>query len=232
MRRRPAPTASAEDGQFGLALELAPEEALPDRLFRLGLPPGTDITLTRNRTVLVSHHPRFGLRLHAGYAWAPDPVLAAIVRFLAPRVPRAERIVARRTFLIFPVDRHVPSRIRPRRPREVPAEHETMINRLVRLHEILNARHFSSLLATLPITISDRMRSRLGEFRADHDGRAVEITLSGRHVRRDGWPAASETLLHEMVHQWQCETGLPLDHGATFRAKAREVGISPNVRTD
>jgi len=105
-----------------------------------------------------------------------------------------------------------------------------MVNRLLRLHEILNARHFSGLLATLPISISDRMRSRLGEFRADHDGLAAEITLSGRHVRRDGWPAASETLLHEMVHQWQCESGLPLDHGASFRAKSREVGISPSAR--
>ncbi|MES2305729.1 MAG: SprT-like domain-containing protein [Gemmatimonadota bacterium] len=190
------------------------------------------MTLTRNRTVLVSHHARFGLRLHAGYAWAPDDVLAAIVLFLKPRVPRAERIVARRKFLGFPVDRHVPSRSRPRRTRPIPAQHETMVNRLLRLHQILNARHFSGLLATLPITISDRMRSRLGEFRADHDGRALEITLSGRHVRRDGWPAASETLLHEMVHQWQCETGLPLDHGAAFRAKAREVGISPNARAE
>lgn len=188
------------------------------------------MTLTRNRTVLVSHHARFGLRLHAGYAWAPDDVLAAIVLFLKPRVPRAERIVARRKFLGFPVDRHVPSRSRPRTPRLVPAQHEVTVNRLLRLHQILNARHFSGLLATIPITISDRMRSRLGEFRADHDGRAVEITLSARHVRRDGWPAASETLLHEMVHQWQCETGLPLDHGAAFRAKAREVGISPNAR--
>jgi hypothetical protein len=112
----------------------------------------------------------------------------------------------------------------------IPAEHETMVHRLLRLHEILNARHFSGLLATLPISISDRMRSRLGEFRVDHEGRSGEITLSGRHVRRDGWPAASETLLHEMVHQWQCETGRPLDHGAGFRAKAREVGISPNAR--
>ena len=188
--------------------------------------------LTRNRTVLVSHHPRFGLRLHAGYAWAPDEVIAAIVRFLTPRVPRAERIVARRKFLGFPVDRYVPSRDRPRRLRTVPVEHATMVNRLLRLHEILNARHFSGLLATIPISLSERMRSRLGEFRADHAGRAVEITLSGRHVRRDGWPAASETLLHEMVHQWQCESGLPLDHGASFRAKARGVGISPNARLD
>ncbi|MES2124133.1 MAG: SprT-like domain-containing protein, partial [Gemmatimonadota bacterium] len=227
MRSRSAPASSAGDDQFDLALELAPEEALPDRLFRLGLPPGTDVTLTRNRTVLVSHHARYGLRLHAGYAWAPDDVLAAIVLFLKPRVPRANRLAARRKFLAFPVDRHVASRRRPKRDETIPAEHAATVERLRRLHEILNGRHFGGLLTTIPILISDRMRSRLGEFRADHDDRFRSITLSSRHIRRDGWPAASETLLHEMVHQWQCETGLPLDHGPAFRRKAREVGISP-----
>jgi hypothetical protein len=29
-----------------------------------------------------------------------------------------------------------------------------------------------------------------------------------------------------MVHQWQDETRLPLSHGADFRRKAREVGIT------
>ena len=29
-----------------------------------------------------------------------------------------------------------------------------------------------------------------------------------------------------MVHQWQDETGRPIDHGRAFRAKAREVGIA------
>jgi hypothetical protein len=32
-------------------------------------------------------------------------------------------------------------------------------------------------------------------------------------------------LLHEMVHQWQAENGLPVDHGAVFRRKAQEVGV-------
>ena len=27
-------------------------------------------------------------------------------------------------------------------------------------------------------------------------------------------------MLHEMVHQWQAETGLPVDHGPLFREKA------------
>jgi hypothetical protein len=28
-----------------------------------------------------------------------------------------------------------------------------------------------------------------------------------------------------MVHQWQDERGLAIDHGRTFRTKARDVGI-------
>jgi hypothetical protein len=41
-----------------------------------------------------------------------------------------------------------------------------------------------------------------------------------------------ETLLHEMVHQWQAETGQPVDHGRAFRRKAREVGITPRAVAD
>jgi hypothetical protein len=71
------------------------------------------------------------------------------------------------------------------------------------------------------------MQSRLGEFQAPGEGHSAAIVLSHRHLRRDGWTAAAETLLHEMIHQWQHETGLPLDHGVAFRRKARALGISP-----
>jgi len=33
-----------------------------------------------------------------------------------------------------------------------------------------------------------------------------------------------------MVHQWQAESGLRIDHGTTFRKKAREVGVIPAAR--
>jgi hypothetical protein len=32
-----------------------------------------------------------------------------------------------------------------------------------------------------------------------------------------------------MVHQWQDERGLAIDHGAAFRRRAREVGIAPSA---
>jgi hypothetical protein len=33
-----------------------------------------------------------------------------------------------------------------------------------------------------------------------------------------------------MVHQWQDENGQAIDHGPTFRRKAREVGICPSAK--
>lgn len=214
------------DAQLLLPLEEAPEAGLAARLHRLGLPAHLDVALTRNRTVLVSFDPGVGLRLHAGYAWAADDVLRAIIAFVHPRTPRGERLVARRRFLAFPVDRHAPSRA-PRRVAEPPDAHAPLLDRLRRLHQILNERHFGSTLSPIALRLSDRMRTRLGEFQAPDAHHPAAIVLSRRHLRRDGWTAAAETLLHEMVHQWQHEQGLPLDHGAAFRRKARAVGISP-----
>ena len=58
----------------------------------------------------------------------------------------------------------------------------------------------------------------------------TEIAISFRHFRRHGWDEALHTLLHEMVHQWQDETGRPIDHGRDFRRKAREVGVTPAAK--
>jgi len=214
------------EAQLSLSLDAAPEAELPARLRRLGLPAHLDVTLTRNRTVLVTFDPGAGIRLHAGYAWAGDDVLRAILAFLAPRTPRRERLAARRRFLAFPVERHAP--VRPaRRSARPPEEHAPLVERLVRLHQILNERHFAGALSSIALRLSDRMQTRLGEFQAPHGAEPAAIVLSRRHLRRDGWTAVAETLLHEMVHQWQHEAGLPLDHGPAFRRKARAVGISP-----
>jgi hypothetical protein len=71
------------------------------------------------------------------------------------------------------------------------------------------------------------MKSRLGHYSPTSHGFEPEIVISRRHIRRDGWEEALHTLLHEMVHQWQDESGLVVDHGSGFRAKARAVGITP-----
>lgn len=171
------------------------------------------------------------LRVHRGYAFAPDRVLQAIVRFLNPRVPRALRRLAEQEFLAFPVHEHAPSKPRAERRERARPGDLLLLHRLTTLHQQLNTHHFGGSLGEIPIRLSGRMKSRLGELAVDiTTGRALEIALSRRHIARHSWAEVEHTLLHEMVHQWQAETGLRIDHGRTFRQKAREVGVLPQAK--
>jgi SprT-like family len=112
-------------------------------------------------------------------------------------------------------------------------EDEAMAERLRRAHESFNREKFGGVLGTPPIRVSRRMKSRLGHYtHREPSGEGGEIVISRRHIKRHGWAEAMDTLVHEMIHQWQDETGLPVDHGRQFRAKARAVGISPLARRD
>ncbi len=204
---------------------------LPARLHALGLRDIARIITHTNRTVMVSLGARRVLRLHQGYGFAPDGVLSAIIRFLDPGVPRSTRRAAEREFLAFPVEQFAPPSVRPA-PSDRPRPGDLrLLHRLRRLHEELNARHFGGTLGDIPIRISNRMRIRLGELAVDlRSGRALEIAISRRHLSRHEWPEVEHTMLHEMVHQWQAETDLPVDHGRGFRRKAREVGVLPTAR--
>lgn len=219
-------------GQCELALEWA--RPLIPRLRSLGLPAFDRIAIHRNEQVMLSWVPGKVLRIHEGYAGAPDEVLEAIVRFVTPHTRLATRLAARRVFLAFPVDGHAPRPARPKRPFRVAPQDRAAQARLVALFAELNQRHFGGTLPAIPIRISGRMRTRLGELRLERrTGRPLHIGISRRHLRRDGWVSVTDTLLHEMVHQWQAERGGPVDHGAGFRQKAREVGIEPRaVRRD
>lgn len=168
------------------------------------------------------------LRLHQGYAFASDRVLKAIVRFLNPRVPRVLRRAAEREFLGFPVEAYAPAPGRSvRRERGHPGD-VAVLHRLEALHRELNLQHFDGTLGGISIRLSSRMRSRLGELAVDvRSGRPIEIALSRRHLARHPWAEVEHTMLHEMVHQWQAEAGLPVNHGPGFRQKAREVGVLP-----
>jgi hypothetical protein len=75
------------------------------------------------------------------------------------------------------------------------------------------------------------MRIRLGELSVDlRTGHPIEIAISRRHIARHPWAEVEHTLLHEMVHQWQAENGLAVDHGPAFRRKALDVGVLPGAR--
>ena len=103
---------------------------------------------------------------------------------------------------------------------------EPIAMQLQEWHRRLNAERFDGTLAAIAVRVSRRMRSRLGHYAPAQRGAPAEIAISQRHVKRHGFEQALQTLLHEMVHQWQDEGGRPLGHGADFRNKAREVRIT------
>lgn len=206
------------------------EDCLPERLQALGLQDVERVRTHTNQTVMLSLNRRT-LRIHRGYGFAPDHVLQAVVRFLDPRVPRSLRRAAEREFLDFPVQAYAPVPPRaPRRERARPGDLR-LLQRLQELHRTLNLQHFGGSLPEIPIRLSSRMKRRLGELAVDsRTGRASEIALSRRHLNRHPWSEVEHTMLHEMVHQWQAESGLSVDHGSTFRKKSREVGVLPAAR--
>ena len=220
--------------QLSLELETRPRNAeeLCAVLLRLGLDPRYRCRLTSNRTVFVSYSDN-ELRLHRGYLDAPEKTLRAIVMFVRGK-SRAARGAARRELLEYDVFRGQRPEARPLRiPERIRPEDEAMVEKLRRAHESLNRERFGGVLGDIPIRVSRRMKSRLGHYtHRDRSGGGAEIVISRRHVRRHGWSEAIETLVHEMVHQWQDETGLAVDHGREFRAKARLVGIAPAARRD
>ena len=196
----------------------------------LGLRDVDRILTHTNRTVMVSLARRV-LRLHRGYASAPDRVLQAIVRFLDPRVPRAARRGAEREFLGFPVEAFAPPPARPPRQERPRPGDVLLLQRLVSLHQRLNEEHFGGALGAIPIRLSGRMRTRLGELAVDlRTGRPEEIAISRHHIQRHPWSEVEHTVLHEMVHQWQAESGLQVDHGPVFKRKARELGIESQAK--
>ena len=231
MSERRALAASEQSIQLQLEFDQPPRtaEELHARLRALGLKGIGSVRLTENRAVMVSFSGG-ELRVHRGYLEAPPAVLRAIVTFVCGRT-RADRRGAQRQILGFPVAGA--SRPPMRRPEPVRPEDTPLLRELADWHRHYNDRYFGGALCEIPIRISGRMRTRLGQYTAGSSaGESAEIAISRRHIRRHGWAEALHTLLHEMVHQWQAESGLEIDHGPGFRAKARAVGIAPHARRE
>lgn len=218
--------------QLSLELSSRPRNAeeLCEQLRQLGLDKRYRCRLTSNRTVFVSYSDH-ELRLHRGYLDAPEETLRAIVSFVQTK-SRAARSEAKRELLAYDVHKgQLPATGFQRKAETVSPEDARMAERLCRAHKELNRDRFGGTLSQIPIRVSLRMKSRLGHYtHRDKTGGGAEIVISRRHIRRHGWNEAIETLLHEMVHQWQDETGHTVDHGRQFRAKARAVGITPTAK--
>lgn len=213
------------------AARRADEALLARRLELLGLRDVRTVQVHENRTVLVSVATHGVLRVHRGYAYASDRVLQAILTFVNPAARAGARRRAERVLVGFPVDQYVrPSRRGGARGR-VPPRDRRLLAELGRMHQRLNRDHFGGRLADIRFRLSNRMRTRLGELVLDERShQPVEIAISRYHIARDGWEEVEQTLLHEMVHQWQLESGLTVDHGPTFRRKAMEVGVVPGAQ--
>jgi SprT-like family len=219
----------ADPAQLELAVAAATPRTADEMLARLralGLRGIERCTLTRNHTVMVSV--RAGeLRLHEGYREAGEPVLRAIVAFTQGRT-RAERRAAQRTIIAAAAPMRGPARA----PERTRPEDEPLVARLLALHGRLNVERFDGGLRPIVVRVSRRMKSRLGHYVPTGAHSVAEIVVSRRHVRRDDWDEVVDTMLHEMVHQWQDETGMPVDHGAAFKRKARDVGATPTAKRE
>jgi hypothetical protein len=209
----------------------ADRELLARRLELLGRRGPRAVAVHENKTILVSMTKRGVLRIHRGYAYASDRVLKAVVAFVHPGTKAAERRRAERELVGFPVEEFVQPSRRPRRRERLRTGDRRLMQELKKLHERLNRRHFGGKLLPVKFRISSKMRTRLGELTVDpRTNRATEIAMGRHHIETDGWEEVTHTLLHEMVHQWQVESGYEPDHGETFRRKAVQVGVEPGAR--
>ena len=220
--------ASRDAQQLALEFTEAPRNGaeLLARLKALGLRGVRALSLTRNRSVMVSLNDGT-LRVHRAFLAAPETVHKAIVRFLmSPR--RADRLAARRVLVGYPVSED--DRREPRTPERTHPDDEGTAAKLSEWHAKYNAERFHGALKRVTVRVSRRMRARLGHYAPAQQGRGAEIAISRRHLRRHGFAEGLETLLHEMVHQWQDEQGHPLGHDRHFREKARAVGIGGRAK--
>jgi hypothetical protein len=217
-----------DDNQLALELSATPRNAaeLLARLNAMGLRGVRSLSLTTNRSVVVSVSDG-ALRVHRALLAAPEKVHRAIVTFLvSPR--RADRIAARRTLVAYPIGDA--ERRPPRAPERTHPDDEGVAAKLTEWHARYNAERFKGELKRVAVRVSRRMRTRLGHYAPAQHGRPAEIAISRRHLKRHGFADALETLLHEMVHQWQDEQGHPLGHDRLFRQKAKSVGITGSAK--
>ena len=95
-----------------------------------------------------------------------------------------------------------------------------------RLYDSLNWQHFGGALPACRLELSRRLVRTAGKVWP----RLRLIRLSLPYHERYGLEELSNTLLHEMIHLWLHEQGLPSGHTDRFRQKLREVGLPDRLR--
>lgn len=87
----------------------------------------------------------------------------------------------------------------------------------------LNYEFFNGQAPDCRIRYNERFSNSTG--RIVYDGRPMLIELSSKHFRRHPG-ALQETLLHEMIHAWCYAKFRDTGHGARFKRKLRQCGLS------
>lgn len=183
------------------------------------------------------------LNLHVAYAEAPGWVLEALAVVCAGRGHRSTAVEAAiRRVGEWDGARAAAARLRERRHREAvdgvgaprgcsatPAQRV----HLRRLYRYLNLTRFDGLLPdTIPIRVSRRFRTRLGQMRpGGAGGRRVvlEIALHADLFLRENDADLVETLVHEMAHAADYLVDGHVGHGPTWRRWARRGGCTPRA---
>ena len=206
------------------------EDSLPVGFRPLACVTSSRIVVTPNRTVMLSLSKRV-LRVHRGYAFAPDRVLQAIVRFLNPRVPRALRRWRSGSSWRFRSRRTRPSPRARRRERARPGDCRTPAP------AGQPAPPASTLNTSAARWATSRFGSRAGcapgwascRSRSGPDGRSRSPS-AGVTSRGTPGPRSSTPCCTRWSTSGRRKPGCRIDHGRTFRPKAREVGVLPVAR--
>lgn len=95
-----------------------------------------------------------------------------------------------------------------------------------KLYAELNEQHFEAKLPPCRLELSRRLVRTAGKIWP----RARLIRLSFSYHEQYGLTELANTLLHEMIHLWLYEQGLPSGHNDRFHQKMNEVGLSDRIK--
>lgn len=96
------------------------------------------------------------------------------------------------------------------------------ITDLEKWYDEFNARYFNNELKRCPIYINKTKRA-LGQFGRKRDWFEMRCFIKISNYFDRPMKDVQNTLIHEMIHQWQWVTFGVCDHGDTFKQKAQEI---------
>ena len=96
------------------------------------------------------------------------------------------------------------------------------ISDLCKWYDEFNAKYFDNELTRCTIQINKTKRA-LGQFCRKNDWYSTRCFIRISNYLDRPIKDVQNTLIHEMIHQWQWVNFYHCDHGTTFKQKAREI---------